>query len=79
MQSSDFLHPQSRYRGSVHPENLVFNANLQEFSTKVGYICNLETSGKISAEEAYEKIRSLWKELTRSKQQLGIDENLFHS
>ncbi len=27
----NFLYPRSRYQGSVKPENLVFNANLQEF------------------------------------------------
>ncbi|MBW4663300.1 MAG: hypothetical protein KME01_03725 [Chroococcus sp. CMT-3BRIN-NPC107] len=69
---TDFLYPRSRYYGQVKPENLVFNANLQEFAQKVGYICNLETAGKLSPEDSYEKIRALWKQLKRSKQQLGI-------
>ena len=57
----DFLYPRSRYYGQVKPENLVFNANLQEFAQRVSYICGLETSGKIQPEEAYEQVKSLWK------------------
>jgi hypothetical protein len=79
MDRSDFLYPRSRYYGKVQPENLVFNANLQEFAQHVSYICNLETSGKISSAEAYEKIRDLWKQLKRSKKELGIGENPFQN
>lgn len=68
----DFLYPRSRYRGAVKPENLVFNANLQEFSQRVSYICCLETGGKLSPEESYRQIRSLWKQLKKSHKQLGI-------
>ncbi|MDM9380004.1 hypothetical protein QUB80_04730 [Chlorogloeopsis sp. ULAP01] len=73
----NFLYPKGRYYGQVKPENLVFNANLQEFAQKVSYICNLETSGKIPPEEAYEQIKALWKGLKRSKKQLGIGEDPF--
>ncbi len=76
---SDFLYPRSRYHGKVKPENLVFNANLQEFAQQVSYICNLETAGKISSEEAYQKIRLLWKQLKQSKKQLGVGENPFQN
>jgi polyhydroxyalkanoate synthesis regulator phasin len=69
---SDFLYPRSRYYGEFKPENLVFNANLQEFTQKVSYICNLETAGKISTEEAYKQIKDLWKQLKQSKKELGI-------
>ena len=41
-----FLYPHASYHGKVKPENLIFNANLQEFVSKVSYICNLETGGK---------------------------------
>ena len=68
----NFLHPHHPYRGEVKPEHLVFNANLQEFAQKVSYICNLETAGKISPEEAYSQIKSLWKELKTSRKELGI-------
>jgi hypothetical protein len=76
---SDFLYPRSRYYGEVQPENLVFNANLQEFAQHVSYICNLETAGKIPPAEAYERIRNLWKQLKSSKQELGIGEKPFQS
>ena len=68
----DFLHPRSRYYGDFTPENLAFNANLQEFAQKITYICSLETGGKISAEKAYKDIKALWKDLKSSKKQLGI-------
>ncbi|MBD2354066.1 hypothetical protein H6G41_05420 [Tolypothrix sp. FACHB-123] len=68
----DFLYPRSRYYGQVQPQNLVFNANLQEFSQRISYICNLESGGKIPPNEAYKQIKSLWKELKRSKKQLQI-------
>ncbi|NCJ05117.1 hypothetical protein GS597_01005 [Synechococcales cyanobacterium C] len=68
----DFLYPRSTYRGNFTPENLVFNANLQEFAQKIGYICALETSGKVPPDAAYEEIKKLWKELKVSKRELGI-------
>lgn len=77
MNKDDFLYPRSRYYGQVKPENLVFNANLQEFNQRVGIICSLETSGKISSEEAYKQIKAMWKNLKRTKKQLGIGENTF--
>ena len=72
MQKSDFLYPRHRYRGQIKPENMVFNANLQEFSQRVTIICGLETNGKLSPEESYREIKSLWKQLKLSKKQLGI-------
>lgn len=73
----DFLYPRGRYYGHVQPENLVFNANLQEFAQRVSYICNLETSGKLPPGEAYKQIKMLWKQLKRSKKQLRIGEDPF--
>lgn len=75
----DILYPRGRYYGQVKPENLVFNANLQEFAQRVSYICNLETGGKLSPDEAYHQIRALWKQLKKSKKQLQIGENPFQS
>ncbi len=72
MDKNQFLYPRHHYAGEVTPENLVFNANLQEFSQRVDYICALESSGKISSFKAYKKIKFLWKKLKRSKKQLGI-------
>ena len=73
MDKSDFLYPRHHYRGQCTPENLAFNANLQEFSHKVDYICNLQTNGKLSPYQAYKKIKSLWKQLKRSKKKLIIN------
>ncbi len=75
MDKDDLLYPRSRYYGQVKPENLVFNANLQEFAQRISYICNLETSGKIPTLEAYEQIKALWKELKRSKHNLQIGQD----
>ncbi|BAY11530.1 DUF7219 family protein [Calothrix sp. NIES-2098] len=74
-----FLYPHSRYYGQFNPENLVFNANLQRFAQQVGYITALETSGKLSPEEAYKQIKALWKQLKRSKRQLNIGDNPSHN
>jgi hypothetical protein len=76
-EKNNYLYPRSSYHGEVKPENIVFNANLQEFAQKVGYICNLETGGKMMPDDAYKQIKSLWKTLKRSKKQLGIGKDLF--
>ncbi len=70
----NFIFPQSSYRGEFTPENLVFNANLQEFAQKVSYICNLETNGKITPQDAYKQIKNLWAELKTSIKNLGLNE-----
>lgn len=72
---ADFLNPRSRYYGEVKPENLVFNANLQEFANRVTIVCGLETNGKMAPDEAYREIKSVWKQLKRSKKELGIGLN----
>jgi hypothetical protein len=75
---SDFLFPRSRYRGNVGPENLVFNANLQEFAQRVSFITNLETNGKITPEESYREIKGLWKQLKQSKKALKVGQAPFN-
>jgi len=74
-----FLFPRASYRGDVKPENLVFNANLQEFAHRVSYTCNLETAGKISSEEAYQQIKNCWKSLKQSHKELGVGDDPFTS
>ena len=76
-QIDSFLYSNNPYRGEVKPQNLVFNHNLQEFTHKVSYICSLETSGKLTPEDSYKQIKTLWKELKRSKKELGIGEHPF--
>lgn len=68
-----FLHPHSHYWGSGRPSEIVFNANLQEFAQKVGYISALHQGGKLSSQEAYHRLSQLWRALERSQQNLGID------
>lgn len=65
-----FGNPYRRYRGEVTPQNLVFDANLQEFAYRVGIICSLENNGKLAPQAAYKEIRSLWRELKKSKKGL---------
>jgi hypothetical protein len=71
---SEFLYPHSSYYGQVKPEYIVFNANLQEFAQRVSYISNLQTNGKLSPEQAYTQIKMLWKNLKRTKKELGISD-----
>jgi hypothetical protein len=65
-----FLMPRSTYWGKPTLPHLTFNANLQEFAQRVSYVCNLETGGKISSEDAYSEIKKLWKQLKLSKKNL---------
>ncbi|MGL4881817.1 MAG: DUF7219 family protein [Waterburya sp.] len=66
----NFLYPRANYHGDFSPQNLAFNANLQEFAQQVGYICALETNGKMPPVEAYKRIKKLWRQLKTSKKQL---------
>ncbi len=54
------------------PEEMMFDSNLDEFATKVGFIVGLESNGKVSAEDAYQRIRKLWRGLKKSRKNLGI-------
>lgn len=75
MDRSEFLYPRSRYYGRVTAEKvepLLFNANLQEFAQRVMLISCLQSGGKLSPEESYQKIEQLWCWLEQSSQQLGI-------
>jgi hypothetical protein len=66
----NFLFPRSKYWGEFTPQQLAFNANLQEFAQRVSFVCNLETGGKMSSHEAYDQIKRLWKDLKQSKANL---------
>jgi len=69
---NNFLYPSSRYYGKFTPSHLVFNANLQEFAQRISFICALETGGKMSSEDAYQEVKRLYKQLKKSKKELGI-------
>jgi hypothetical protein len=75
--TSNFIYSHSRYYGDVKPENLVFNANLQEFAQKATYISCLASNGKIPLEKAFQDLEMLWKQLEYSKKQLGVGEHPF--
>lgn len=68
----NLLCPRSRYYGEFSPQQLTFNANLQEFAHRISYISGLQTGGKISPEEAFKRIKVLYKELKQSKKGLEI-------
>lgn len=72
MDKRNFLYPHARYYGDVKPENVVFNANLQEFAQRVTFLSCLETSGKISPADAYKQIDQLWEQLKQSMHNLNI-------
>lgn len=69
---NNFLYPSSRYYGKFTPANLVFNNNLQEFAQRISFVCALETGGKMSSEDAYQEVKRLYKQLKKSKKELGI-------
>ncbi|MEE3716966.1 hypothetical protein V2H45_09435 [Tumidithrix elongata RA019] len=72
MNKSDFMNPRSRFYGEFTPQNLMFDANLQEFAHRVSIVTALTTGGKLMPEEAYSQIKKLWHELKNSKRELGI-------
>jgi hypothetical protein len=61
----------SRYHGDDWtPEGAAFHQNLEQFADRVGLIVGLQANGKITQADAYDQIRSLWKELKFSKSYL---------
>lgn len=53
-------------------EDLIFEENLREFATKIGHIVGLESNDKITAADAYIRIKDLFKMLKSSKKNLRI-------
>ncbi|MEM1293465.1 MAG: hypothetical protein AAGH67_18540 [Cyanobacteria bacterium P01_H01_bin.162] len=55
----------------------MFNANLQAFAQRVGYISGLHTGGRLSSDDAIAEISQLWEQLQTSRQQLemGLSED----
>lgn len=52
MKYLDFPYVRRPYQGKWTPENLAFNANLQDFAEQVRYISDLVNAGQLSLEEA---------------------------
>lgn len=71
-----FLYPVGKYHGKFSPQRLMFDSNLQEFSQRISFISALESNGKISGEEAYKQIKSLWKQLKKAKKALLEDSSI---
>ncbi|MEB3225287.1 MAG: hypothetical protein VKJ86_05725 [Synechococcus sp.] len=71
-EKEQFLFPLESYRGDFKVEKVIFNANLQEFAQRVNFICNLETNGKISSNQAYREIKNLWKILKSTRKSLDL-------
>ena len=53
-------------------ETMLFHANLREFANRVGIVCALESGHKLTPEDAYHRVKKLWKSLKRSKRNLHI-------
>lgn len=70
-----FISPLTKYNGEFSPQQLAFNANLQEFAQRVSLLCGLETNGKVSAQDTYKEIKQLWQSLKASKQELLDSQN----
>jgi hypothetical protein len=67
---NQFLYPYTLSSANLPPNQLLLDANLQEFSSRVSVICALESNGKISPIEAYRQIKALWKALEAAKKKL---------
>ncbi len=67
------------YQGKWTPENLAFNANLQDFAKQVRYIAELVNIGQLSIEEACNQIEVLLEELKHSKKHLGMGRWMYRS
>lgn len=66
LKKEQFLNPLAPYRGELRPQTLIFNANLQEFAQKVGFISGLHTAGKITSADAQQRLSQLWSHLEAS-------------
>jgi hypothetical protein len=75
-EKKQFVYPYRPYHGKETLPNLLFDANLQEFSQRIAMICALQNGGKLAPKEAYKEIKMLWKQLKASKQNLLASPNL---
>lgn len=58
---------------NIDPEEMMMRANLREFGQRIAMVCALEEGGKVSVEEAYDRIKQVWKRLKHSKKSLIQD------
>jgi hypothetical protein len=78
LDKESFLNPLASFHGTPNLPHMMFDANLQEFSRRVGMICALENGGKISPREAYKEIKALWKTLKASKENILGNDDTHH-
>lgn len=81
MTNQNFLTVKYPYHGHLNPDHteaLLFDANLQEFAQKIGYISCLETSGKLPPDIAFQEVEELWKKLKDSTESLGLESSDSH-
>jgi hypothetical protein len=71
-QLESLLYQNTSFHGQMNPENLIFNDRLQAFNQKVGFICSLETAGKLTPQESLLQIQALWRDLKQVGSQVGI-------
>ncbi|MBF2083001.1 hypothetical protein [Thermoleptolyngbya sp. C42_A2020_037] len=62
-QLQQFAGPIARYRGVKDPFSVEFNAHLQSFAHRVSLLACLHTGGKLSTQESYQQLLTLWDEL----------------
>lgn len=62
-QLQKFACPVARYHGVKDPFSLEFNAHLQSFAHQVSLLACLHTGGKLSTQETYQQLLTLWDEL----------------
>lgn len=54
----------------IYGDLTLFERAMAEFSHRISIVAAMEVSGKISADEAYREIRSLYKQLKKERKQL---------
>ncbi|NCO73967.1 MAG: hypothetical protein GW795_08830 [Cyanobacteria bacterium] len=56
----NFLYPIHPYHGKDYFKGLIPNRQLQQFTSQVSYIAGLHNNGKLSPQQAYQRIETLW-------------------
>lgn len=69
---NEFLYPHRQHESQTDPITRAFDEKLEDFAQQVSYTCNLEVGGKLSPNDAYERLGSLWQQLQAQKEELGI-------
>jgi hypothetical protein len=59
----NFLYPISPYHGKDYFKGLMPNRKLQQFTAEVNYIAGLHGNGKLSTQQAFQKIENLYQVL----------------